>query len=99
MKEILCLTILVETSPQALPLGAACIASAIKNHAALKNYKVSLEAFSVEDKEMAEKSEDERAGILAEKILSLHKDLSALLFSVYVWNRKILEKLALILKE
>lgn len=99
MKEILCLTILVETSPQALPLGAACIASAIKNHAALKNYKVSLEAFSVEDKELAEKSEDERADLLAEKILSLHKDLSALLFSVYVWNRKILEKLALILKE
>ena len=29
---VICTTLLIEKSPQALPLGAACVASAIKNY-------------------------------------------------------------------
>ena len=32
MTRIICTTLLVEKSPQALPLGAACVASAIKHY-------------------------------------------------------------------
>lgn len=50
--KIICTTILVEKSPQALPLGAACVASAIKHSALTKDYcEVSLKHFYPEDKE------------------------------------------------
>ena len=47
---VLCTTLLIEKSPQALPLGAACIASAIKhNPSTAKICEVSLNTFCFED--------------------------------------------------
>ena len=40
MSTIVCSTVLVETSPQAMPLGAACIASSIKADSKLKDFDV-----------------------------------------------------------
>ena len=49
---VICTTLLIEKSPQALPLGAACIASAVKNYPELKGLiEVSLKAFCLEDKD------------------------------------------------
>ena len=53
MTEIICTTLLVEKSPQALPLGAACVASAIKHYAGTeKECEVKLISFSREDEEI-----------------------------------------------
>ncbi len=50
--KIICTTILVEKSPQAVPLGAACVASAIKHSALTKDYcEVSLKHFYPKDDE------------------------------------------------
>ena len=50
--KIICTTILVEKSPQAVPLGAACVASAIKHSELTKDYcEVSLKHFYPEDEE------------------------------------------------
>ena len=47
---IICSTLLIETSPQALPLGAACIASALKNDLLTKDkLEVKLISQSLED--------------------------------------------------
>ena len=49
---VICTTLLIEKSPQALPLGAACIATAIKQDTELKDFcEVSLKAFCMEDKD------------------------------------------------
>lgn len=90
MKKVICVTALVETSPQALPLGAACIVSAIKSHPFTRDeFDAELFYFSLEDKEIdLEKT--------AEKILS--KNPYSVGFSIYVWNRRILESLCKILK-
>lgn len=108
--SVLCLTALVETSPQALPLGAACISSAIKNSLLTGNdFKSYLYDFSLEDlnfpsdAESAEKKSctdaDCKLKKIAEDIKNKFPELNALCFSVYVWNRNVLEKLSLILKD
>ena len=46
---VICTTLLIEKSPQALPLGAACVASAIKHKPELENLcEVSLKAFCLD---------------------------------------------------
>ncbi len=95
MQKIICTTLLVETSPQGLPLGAACIASSIKADSRTRdNFSVSLMDFSLEDEDVvrARKSagEDGIARLLAERLASKKPDFVC--FSVYVWNRVILEK-------
>ncbi|WP_191013404.1 B12-binding domain-containing radical SAM protein [Treponema zioleckii] len=94
---VICTTVLVETSPQAMPLGAACIASAIKNDVQTKNlFEVLLQDFSREDDYYIEAfkqgGEDSCAKIIAEKLAK--KNPFAVAFSVYVWNHKILDKAA-----
>lgn len=79
--KIICTTILVENSPQALPLGAACIASAIKNDTLTKDFcDVSLISFAPQEK--------------CEVITTKLHDAKIVCFSVFVWNRKVLEKVA-----
>lgn len=90
-KSILCVTALVETSPQALPLGASCICSSINSSPETKDdFKGRLFDFSLE------------GGCDLKKValdLCSEKNLFAICFSVYVWNRKILEELCAMVKE
>ena len=52
---VICTSLLIEKSPQALPLGAACIASAIKHNSQTGGItEVSLKSFSLEDKKIKE---------------------------------------------
>lgn len=105
---ILCTTLLIETSPQALPLGAACIASALKNDDFIaQNFNVELKAFSKEDKNFCTancvNSTPNTAIFIAENIIQIAKKSNATLkyvgFSVFVWNRNELAEAAKILKE
>lgn len=100
---VICVTLLVEKSPQALPLGAACIASAIKNDASTRNYcDVKLRAFSPEDEDFIKhNSSVQTAGkFLADK-LSEEIDFSkpvVFSFSVFMWNHQVLVECAMLLK-
>ena len=100
--KIVCATLLVEKSPQALPLGAACVASSIKNR--FENLEVLLFSPTMEDSEYFGKSDIEKANIFVEKLLSFSKESNGnpkpdvVCLSVYVWNRQILEKVGKILK-
>ena len=75
-KSIICSTLLAEKSPQALPLGCACIASSLKHSPFLKDFSVKLLYQSLEEE-----------FTLPEKIVSFGKP-SYLVLSVFVWNRK-----------
>ncbi|MCR5218815.1 radical SAM protein [Treponema sp.] len=98
MKTIVCATALVETSPQALPLGAACIASALSSCPDIKNEaSVYLEAFSLED--IAAPDFSQAASFIAGQLLSRHRDMDFLLLSIYVWNRQVLEECAALIKK
>ena len=94
--KIVCATLLVEKSPQALPLGAACVASSIKSR--FKNLEVLLFSPTMEDSEYFGKSDVEKANIFAEKLLAF-ADVKVVCLSVYVWNRLVLEKVGLSLME
>lgn len=90
-KSVLCVTALVETSPQALPLGAACICSSINHSSETKDgFLAKLYDFSLEGECNLNKVALDLCG---------EKNLFAICFSVYVWNRKLLEKLCGIVKE
>lgn len=96
--NVICTTLLIERSPQALPLGAACIASAIKNNPLTKETcSVTLKPFCKEDEEFAKHSATEQtsAEYIAEQ---LYEPESIVCFSVFVWNRIILEQTARILR-
>lgn len=102
MKTLICTTLLVETSPQAMPLGAACIASAVKNSIQTKGkFTAELLDFSMEEQEimLARQNGGDRAvsAVIAQKLAQKKPDYVA--FSVYVWNRVILEKAASELKK
>lgn len=87
--KVQCLSLLIETSPQALPLGVACIASSIKHNPRTKDFfHAELKSFSLESEALAGKTEDQVAQVIADKI-----DAPYVLFSVFVWNRKIMEKI------
>ncbi|MCR4579392.1 MAG: DUF4080 domain-containing protein [Treponema sp.] len=97
-------TLLIEKSPQALPLGAACVASALKNTPALeKACAVKLVSFCKEDEELAQLSgnDSEVARYISDKLWQAAGEKSSAIFcfSVYVWNHVILEKAARLLKE
>ncbi len=102
MKKLICTTLLVETSPQGLPLGAACIASSIKADSRTRdNFSVELIDFSLEEGGIvsARKNagDDGVAQLLAKRLSSKNPDFVC--FSVYVWNRVILEKACIELKK
>ena len=97
---VICTTLLIEKSPQALPLGAACIATAIKHSDGLEDLcEVSLKAFCIEDKEFP-KSKNEAVNFIAESLLDEtygvsgndEKEIRSIIcFSCFVWNVEILE--------
>ncbi|MCQ2576556.1 MAG: DUF4080 domain-containing protein [Treponema sp.] len=102
--SVVCTTILIEKSPQALPSGAACVASAIKNSPLTKDLcTVQLKAFCKEDKEFQNTTEAQQAAFMAEELLQLLKKGSSsdstyvVCFSMYVWNRILIEETASIL--
>ena len=93
---IICSTLLIETSPQALPLGAACIASALKNDLLTKDkFEVKLISQSLED--IANKKIDDVALYFAN--ILLEQNPKYLCFSVYVWNRNLIEQTAKVIKQ
>ena len=94
--KIICTTVLVETSPQAMPLGAACIASSIKATKTLESFCVELVDFSREDESFQKAVSlggEERAAQMIAQSLAKSKPF-AVCFSVYVWNHVILDKCA-----
>lgn len=87
-------TLLTETSPQALPLGAACIVTSIneffkKNKVSTQEIQAELVVFSAEEKPIPE--------FVAKKILELNP--SIVCFSVFVWNYDFLTNVAKIIRE
>lgn len=101
--HVICTTLLIEKSPQALPLGAACVASAIKSSPLTKGLcTVELKTFCKEDEVYAKNAitDDKAAEYIADQLLqSKQQDLLIVAFSVFVWNRIILEKAALLLRD
>ena len=90
-------TLLIERSPQALPLGAACVASATKSNPSIKEYvNVELMDFCMEDSSiellLKTKGLDSVSDYISEKILKKSPEIVA--FSLYVWNHKILDLVA-----
>lgn len=113
-KGVICTTLLVETSPQALPLGAACISSAI-NHFPPQAEGVQicsqLVSFSLEQPEIKKAGTagtadtaiiiEQKAAVIAGELLKTIKaqeaagiEPFAVCFSVFVWNRFIMEETA-----
>jgi hypothetical protein len=88
-------------SPQALPLGAACIASAIKHFDELKGLvNVSLKAFCLEDKDFP-KDKNAAAQYIAEKLsgeAARSSGQAIICFSCFVWNIEILKTASDILR-
>ena len=100
LQTVVFTTLLIEKSPQAIPLGAACVASAVKNHKATKDLcKSKLLVFNKEDKSFINNSQtdDKAASYIAQEILKEKPAICG--FSIFVWNKSILEKAAKILKE
>ena len=98
---VICTTLLIEKSPQALPLGAACIATAIKHNMELKDFcEVSLKAFCLEDKDFPE-DKIIAADYISEKLIEKAENCKGAIFcfSCFVWNVVILETAAKILRE
>lgn len=98
---VICTTLLIEKSPQALPLGAACIASAIKHSKDLnEKCEVSLKAFCLEDKDFPKETEN-AAFYIAEKLMekACNSKSAVFCFSCFVWNIKILAAAAKMLRE
>ena len=94
---VICTTLLIEKSPQSLPLGAACIASSLNSSKLTKDLcQASLKAFCIEDEEYKKHAgtEDSAALYLAEKLKA-----PIVCFSVFVWNKIILEKTAELLQK
>lgn len=99
-------TLLIEKSPQALPLGAACVASAVKHTEGLKDAcDVQLLAFCKEDEDFTRhcKSNEAAGKYIADKLI-VHmgggKNVPAIFcFSLFVWNRLILEEAARLLRQ
>ena len=92
---VICTTVLVETSPQALPLGAACVASAIKQKCN-QIVDVELQSFSSEDKNIVGLNNQKAGEVLARILAKNNPQIVA--FSVYVWNRFILIETAKFLR-
>ena len=92
MKQVICTTLLVETSPQGLPLGAACIASAIKSNVRTAGkFAVALQDFSLEDAALCRLQTDAQKADYIARTLVQNGAPAAICFSVYVWNHKLLE--------
>ena len=83
-------TILVEKSPQSLPLGVACVASSIKNLTIeFSDLKVNLVDFNLEQNLSVEKITNDL----------LCYDSAIYCFSIFVWNKNLLLEVASELKK
>ncbi len=83
---VVCTTLLVETSPQAIPLGCACIASSIKKEC--EKAAVEIIDFSPEDDFLLQLNDSQKIDKITKKLID--KNPSVVCFSVYVWNRHVL---------
>ncbi|MCR5699147.1 MAG: radical SAM protein [Treponemataceae bacterium] len=100
-------TVLVEKSPQALPLGAACIASYLKEQFRQNNFEadVKLADFTLEDEISPESvaqsllASCEGFSCAAGSYAAADSSADFFLFSVFVWNRNLLCKSAVLLKK
>lgn len=110
--KIICTTLLVEKSPQALPLGAACIAAAINHNPLTKDYcNATLVDFNPEDDDFKKHSASTHttASWISSQLMNQFSkkesdnessaDFKICAFSVFVWNRVILEEVASLLKK
>lgn len=104
--KIICTTLLVEKSPQALPLGAACIASALKSYKHIKDLcDIELLSFSPEDKDILaikNPTHENIAAYISQNLLEKFMgdfDCKICLFSIYMWNKNVLERVSLKLRE
>lgn len=98
--KIICTTLLVECSPQALPLGAACVASAIKAHPLTRDF-CSVDLIDFNPNELRENENQTPAGYISSKLLCCFDgdfDYKICAFSVFVWNKSIMEEVAQVLK-
>lgn len=92
-------TIPAEISPQALPLGAASIVAAINKSFAEKPLasETVVEARLISIPPEFHLSQEEQAQAIAHQLLDLHP--VALCFSLFVWNRTVLARVAAIIQE
>ena len=93
-------TILIEKSPQSLPLGAACVASSVKNNPLTKSIcKTVLIDFCAEDAKFIQNntSLESITDYIVESLLV--NNPSIICFSIYVWNRIILDNVCKKLKQ
>ena len=92
-------TIPAEISPQALPLGAASIVAAINKSFAEKPLasETVVEARLISIPPEFHLSQEEQAQAIAHQLLELHP--VALCFSLFVWNRTVLARVAAIIQE
>ena len=89
-KSITVCTVLVENSPQALPLGAACIASSIKTLSSdFIDLKVNLVDFNLEQKLSVEQVTN----------ILLSQNSFIYCFSIFVWNKELLSEVVKNLKK
>ncbi len=93
-KPLVCVVSLqVQTSFQAVPLGAACVVSSIRSDPSLgPRVETRLFDFSLEDDALAGRDPERAGAEIAKKISALAPDVVG--FSVYVWNRRVLERAA-----
>ncbi len=99
-KQVLFTTLLVETSPQALPLGCACVASALKQKLSQNSFdtvSVEIADFSLEDSFLCFLNDEKKVEVLVKKITEKKADI--ICFSLYVWNRHLLVQVAKCIKK
>ena len=84
--QVVFATILAETSPQALPLGTACVVSSVRN-AKLKNIKTSLCDISYDEvKELGKDAPEFLAGQILDAAEKSGCTMLVVSFSAFVWN-------------
>lgn len=90
-------TILAETSPQALPLGAACVASAVKKRFFLRHIQ-DINPFELTTRLCVFSCENNPDALSIAGVI-LKDSPSVVCFSLFVWNRTLLEQAAFLIRE
>ena len=91
-KVIVCFTVLVESSPQAVPLGSGCIASSLKQSKLISDkYDVEIVSISREEKDFSVTK-------CIDKICC-NNEISFFLPGIYVWNRSVIEEVCAQIKK
>ncbi len=92
--KIIFTTLLIEKSPQSIPLGAACVASAVKNNSLTKDLcDVELLTFNIEDFENTWNQKQKKNNFQNKNhSISTSEDVSFEIFCASLITKKILEK-------